>query len=109
VISEQPETTVNTEHTTENHGVPGSSPGPATSGLSGISLFKPQKRNYSDAEFGFCSSLFWSFPGDVAVRVTVNTFVTGQLLGCYGFRRLLGSLPTRVAIALTYSFTSLAV
>ena len=52
---------------------------PPLPAFSGFFLFKPQVHNFSVTEFGSYSSLFWSFPGSVAVRVAVNTFVTGQL------------------------------
>ena len=45
---------------------------PPLPAFSGFFLFKPQMRNYSYAKFGFYSSLFWFFPGDVAVRAAVR-------------------------------------
>ncbi len=74
----------------ENHGVPGSSPGPATSGFF---LFKLQIYVFSDTQSGSYSSLFRSFPAGVALRVAVKNaqYTTLHLCFlCHQYRRHFG-------------------
>jgi hypothetical protein len=64
---------------------------PPLPAFSGSFLFKPQIGSFSEADFGSYSSLFWSFRGDVAVRVAVKTAVTGELLGLSQVRNEVGA------------------